>query len=404
VRNLQVRLISFLVVLLTGASLPAQAQTAVPTAVAPQSDAPDYAKQGLFLVGTQEFVIPDQDGKRPLPFTIWYPALAPEEPAEATAEATRASSGRETVPRALIDAVPALTESPYPLLIITHGLGGQRSAYTHLAVHLASYGFVVAAAEHDDSGFDLTVPIVPVDDQITTLLLYDRPHDIMREIAYADTLTATNGTLAGLIDTEHIAILGHSTGGTTTFQAGGARVDFTALEAWCNDQGINGFTRETCQFVGHGDALATRYGVDKPQDGLFPPLWDNRVDAIVAMAPGGELHAFGDDGIAAVQVPTLILVGTADEYVSPEYNAYWAYDHISSQNKTLASFNGGSHMMFLSCCGYDAAKGGPRFEDLKAHLTTAFLLDILKGDQTAHNALLPEAVMFADVEYKTTIQ
>jgi predicted dienelactone hydrolase len=401
VRNPKVRLISLLVVLLIGASMPAQAQTTVPAVVAPQLDAPDYAKQGPFLVGTQEFVIADQDGKRPLDFTVWYPALAPGEP---TAEATHANNGRETVPHALIGAVPAVNESPYPLLIIAHGLSGQRSSYTLLAVHLASYGFVVAAARHYDTGFDRTEPIVPVGDQITTLLLYDRPHDIMREIAYADALTAPEGALVGLIDTEHIAILGHSTGGTTAFQAGGARVDFPALEAWCVEMKGNQYIRETCQFVSHGAALATRYGVEEPQDGLFPALWDTRVDAIVAMAPGGELHVFGNDGIAAVQVPTLILVGTNDTVVSPEYNAFWAYDHISSLNKTLASFSGGSHMMFMSCCSYDETKGTPRFEDLKAHLTTAFLLDILKGDQTAHTALLPQAVMFADVEYRTTMK
>jgi predicted dienelactone hydrolase len=402
VRNLPTMLIRLPVALLIGALL--LAQTTFPAAVARQADAPDYAKQGLFLVGTQEFVIPDEAGKRPLPFTVWYPALAPEDTSETKAEATTVSSGRETVPRAIQGAVPALTDTPYPLIIITHGLGGSRTDYTSLAVHLASYGFVVAAAEHADTSYDLTEPIIPVYDQVTTLLLYDRPHDIVREISYADTLTASDGALAGLIDTEHTAVLGHSTGGTTAFQAGGARVNFQALETWCEDKKSVGFARETCQFVGHGDALTTRYGVDKPEDGLFPALWDDRVAAIVAMAPGGELHAFGDDGIAAVQVPTLILVAAADTAVSPEHNAFWAYDHISSQNKTLASFDGGSHMIFLACCGYDNAKGGPRFEDLKAHLTTAFLLDILKGDQTAHKALLPDTVVFDGVEYKTTIQ
>jgi len=121
------------------------------------------------------------------------------------------------------------------------------------------------------------------------------------------------------------------------------------------------------------------------------------------MAPGGELHAFGDDGISAVQVPTLILQGTADEFVSPEYNADWAYEHIGSTNKTLAKFNGDTHLMFLSCCGYDLTARGPRSEDLKAHLTKAFLLDILKGDMTAHAALLPAAVAFDNVEYTTTL-
>jgi predicted dienelactone hydrolase len=275
-------------------------------------------------------------------------------------------------------------------------LGGPASAYTPLAAHLASYGFVVVAADHADDFQDSA--------GATTALLYDRPREVVREIAYADLLTAPDGAFAGLIDTDHIAVLGHSTGGTTTFQAGGARVDFSALEAWCADKMEDPLADETCQFVGQRDVLAAKYGVDASQGDLLPSLWDSRVDALVAMAPGGELHAFGDNGISAVQVPTLILQDTADEVVSPEYNAYWAYDHIGSTNKTLAKLEGGTHLMFLKCCGYDVTAGGPRFEDLTAHLTTAFLLDNLKGDRTAHAALLPEAVAFDGVEYTTTVQ
>ena len=46
----------------------------------------------------------------------------------------------------------------------------------------------------------------------------------------------------------------------------------------------------------------------------------------------------------------------------------------------------------------------PRSEDARAHLTTAFQLDVLKNDATAHSALLPGAVTFDGVEYTTTVQ
>jgi hypothetical protein len=38
------------------------------------------------------------------------------------------------------------------------------------------------------------------------------------------------------------------------------------------------------------------------------------------------------------------------------------------------------------------------------HFTTAFLLDILKDDQEAHNALMPGAVSFPGIVYTTTIK
>lgn len=42
--------------------------------------------------------------------------------------------------------------------------------------------------------------------------------------------------------------------------------------------------------------------------------------------------------------------------------------------------------------------------DLIHHVSTAFLLAMLKGDQGAHNALLPDAVQFPGIEYRTTLR
>ncbi len=366
------------------------------TAAVPPVPLQDYAEQGPFWVGARQSTLPDDGEGRPVPITMWYPALAQHVSGGTTTTGAPAADGSAAVQGALVDAPPELAAGPFPLLVLSPGLGGPAGVYTPLAVHLASYGFVVVGADHGDKFLDAA--------GATTALLYDRPHDVVREIAYADLLTAPDGALAGLIDTEQIAVFGHSTGGTTTFQAGGARVDFSALEAWCLDKMEDPLALETCQFVGQRDVLAAKHGVDASQGDPLPSLWDSRVDALVAMAPGGELHAFGDEGMSAVQVPTLILQGAADEVVSPEYNAQWAFDQIGSANKTLAEFDGGTHLMFIFCCGYDVIAGGPRVEDLSAHLTTAFLLDILKGDKTAHAALLPDAVSFDGVEYTTTLQ
>jgi predicted dienelactone hydrolase len=361
------------------------------TAGAQPGPVPDYAAQGPFPVGAHQYTIPDDGEGRPVPITMWYPAVAD---GGTTTTSALAEDGTAAVQAAVLDALPDLVGGPFPLLVISPGLGGPIGVYTPLASHLASYGFVVVGADHGDAFLG--------PESRTTGLLYDRPHDVVREIAYADSLTAPGGALAGLIDTEHIAVLGHSTGGTTTFQAGGARVDFPALEAWCTDKVADPLAAETCQFVGQRDVLAAQHGGDASQGDLLPPLADSRVDALVAMAPGGELHAFGDSGISAVKIPTLILQGTADDVVSPEYNAYWAYEHIGSANKTLVKIEGGTHLMFISCCGYDPTAGGPRSEDVRAHLTTAFVLDILRSDTTAHSALLPNAVTFDGVDYTTT--
>jgi predicted dienelactone hydrolase len=288
--------------------------------------------------------------------------------------------------------------------------GGSRYIYFGVAEHLASYGFVVLGVEHTGMALrELILGTSEVGTPNNISSLYYRPSDVTRTIAFADTLTAAGSQLAGLIDTDHIAVWGHSTGGTTVFQAGGARIDFPALNAWCTGKKADPFAEESCQFIGHEENLAGLYGVDDPGVALFPPLWDARVDALVAAAPGGELHAFGDEGIAAVEVPMLIIFGSLDPIVSPEYNAHWAYDKIGSQSKALVGFLNGDHSMFVNCpaffrdgCGYDAVWDIDRVHDLVNHFTTVFLLATLKGDTDAAAALAPDAVAFPGITYETT--
>ncbi len=40
------------------------------------------------------------------------------------------------------------TEGPLPVIVFSHGLGGNRTTYTTLCTHLASHGFIVFVIEH----------------------------------------------------------------------------------------------------------------------------------------------------------------------------------------------------------------------------------------------------------------
>jgi predicted dienelactone hydrolase len=362
------------------------------------SQAEDFAKPGPLPVGFQQFPLPDKDGKRPLLLTVWYPAV-PESPMASSV--TR--PGSASAVRATKNAAPVAGGGSYPLVIIAHGLMGSGSVHFLWGTHLASYGFVVMAADARDFG-DASLDAHTNTEADAIVLLHDHPADVSREIAYADTLTAPGGQLAALIDTAHIGVWGYTAGGTTALQAAGARIDFQALAAWCNDKRSDYFAQESCQFVGHESAVAARYGVTDPMAAPLPSIWDRRVAALVLAAPGGQLHAFDGAGLTGVAAPTLVMAGTGDMSVSASYNSLWAYGQIGSPTKALAIFDGGTQRMFRSCCGYDASKGGPTFRDLKAHLATAFLLDALKRDPAAHQALLPGAFAVPGVEYKTTMQ
>ena len=358
------------------------------------SVAADFINRGPFAVGIQLAEVPKASGNRNLDTLVWYPAAGPIPDPASASRAVRLLGTK--------DAPPATT-GPFPLVVLIHGLGGGGGSYALWGQQLASYGFVVIAGDYDIDPQSGTDPVPSPEDHVAVHLLHERPADVLQEIAYADQLTAPGGRLAGVIDTSHIGVWGHSTGGSTALQAAGAQIDFKALNAWCADKGSDSRAQETCQFVGHEPPVAALYGATDAFAAPMPPLWDKRVSALVLAAPGGELHAFGDAGIASVKVPTLIMVSAADTMVKPEYNALWAYGAIGSASKTLAVFADGSHTMFLDCCGYYAKRDGPRLDELKA-LTTAFFLDILKNDQAGRAALGPETVSFPGLTYQTTLQ
>ena len=86
---------------------------------------------------------------------------------------------------------------------------------------------------------------------------------------------------------------------------------------------------------------------------------------------------------------------------------------MTGKQQAIAIFEHADHGLFFSRCNEDmisietlAACAPPpvwdqqRAYDLINHFTTAFLLDVLKGDKDAHAALAPEAVSFPGIEYQ----
>jgi hypothetical protein len=116
----------------------------------------------------------------------------------------------------------------------------------------------------------------------------------------------------------------------------------------------------------------------------------------------------------------MVMVGAKDSIISSDRPLYqpYVYENLGSPMKSLVVFEGANHMIFSDDCETapwlidmglswvcsDTNWNMDRAHDLINHFTTAFLLDVLKGDKDAHKALLPDAVSFPGIEYKTTMQ
>lgn len=391
-------------------------EQSLPSTSVPRPDAPAYAVRGPFGVGYRSLV-GETDSERPLEISLWYPALIPAGQRQAITYPAvfKDPSWTPKTPsvvhgQALQDAVFEDSGAPYPLVVLSHGYLFNAPMYNVLAEHYASHGFVVMAPEHVEA-FDPSFAEM-------WMTLIDRPGDVTRTLDQAERLTATGGSMANGIDMGRVAVVGHSYGGYTALAAAGAQYDVQAFEERCAaitaDDPLSFFCAPLVPMVAE---MATRAGLDGVPDGLWPSFGDSRVTAIVPLA--GDSYLFGEAGLAQVSVPMMVMGGSADSGTPPAWGADPTYAHASSAQKSLVTFVGAEHMIFNTPCAqqpwmrehpasayfcFDPVWDRTRALDLARHFSTAFLLDTLGGDETAHAVLLPEAVAFPGIEYATTLE
>jgi predicted dienelactone hydrolase len=357
----------------------------------------------------------EPESTRPIPVTVWYPALNSENAEESTtysfgAKWTPAPDIRLTYHgHALDSANPDTSDAPYPLVIFSHGTAGDPALYAYLLEHLASYGFLIVAPSHSemlyfdgDTWSDFPIGTV------------ERPHDIVRTIDYAGSLTAPGGVFEGLIDMEHIAVTGHSQGGYTSLAAAGARYDSVGFLQRCEAARAAGDPNAwLCDIlIPYETDMAGMAGLASVPTDLWPYWGDRRVDAIITMA--GDSYMFDQRGLAEITIPVLALGGTADTGTPYEWGVYPTNQYVSSDQKALVTFENAEHGIFATTCedgpwmidaGWysfcaDTVWDKDRAHDLINHFTTAFLLDVLEGDADAHAALAPDAVAFPGITYE----
>src|SRR5215211_478457 len=192
------------------------------TTTAPSTDVPTYAVAGPHTVGYTTLRMDDRA------IDVWYPAddAAAEGRPKATYDQTTPlpANLRSLVP-AEFDTVVTMeaykdvigsTQGPFPVVLFSHGAGAYRMASSALEAGMASWGFVVVAADYVERGVVTQLP-----GQAPMTLDPDRDKGVM--LASLDLALEENSrqssVLHGVVDDTRVAAVGHSAGGTTAFDA-----------------------------------------------------------------------------------------------------------------------------------------------------------------------------------------
>lgn len=234
----------------------------------------------------------------------------------------------------------APAQAAQPVVIFSHGLGGNRDGAEYLLRHLAENGYVTVAVQHAGSdtpavfgaamaggNFDQGKMDAGIREATTPSVAADRFRDIPFAIDELTRMNAGDARLSGKLDMSRLGMSGHSYGAATTLALAG-------------------------QGFGPGARLA---------------FGDRRILAAIAYSPNKPQQGDPAELFAAIRIPTFHMTGTEDvnplNNSDPVENRQVPYRSIKNADKYLTVFTGGDHMIFSG----RRFKAGPRPGDGQFH-------------------------------------
>lgn len=167
---------------------------------------------------------------------------------------------------------------PRPVVLFSHGLGGNREGNAFMGEHWSARGYVVVALQHPGSDDAVWRDVRPLR-RMAAMRKAASPENLLlrtQDVAAAlDQLSAWNTQaghpLAGSMDLSRVAMTGHSFGALTT-------------------QAVSG---QTMPLVGNREV-------------------DRRIRVAIAFSPGAPARGDPRSAFAAVSIPWLLMTGTED--------------------------------------------------------------------------------------------
>ncbi len=203
------------------------------------------------------------------------------------------------------------------LILLSHGNAGTELGHSVLAQALARNGYLVAALRHPGDNWQDRSLLETSPERYFD----ERPRQASRVIDAILADPAWKARIAADSQGPRVGALGHSAGGYTVLALAGARPDLSRMKKHCLAQ-----ASEDPIFCGMGRAGAAA----PPSPVATLSLKDERVRAIVAMAPAGVLLTA--ESLATVRPATMIYEAELDRFLVPRFHAEWVANNLPAAN------------------------------------------------------------------------
>ncbi len=244
------------------------------------------------------------------------------------------------------------SETPQPVILFSHGLGGSRDGNPYLGKHWASAGFVCVFIQHPGSDRDvwqsaaIRERMAALKRAASVVSSRDRCADVSFVIDQLERWNREEGhPLEGKLDLDRIGMSGHSFGAVTTMAVAGRRFPFRISFA------------------------------------------EQRIDAFVAMSPQPGKGIPPDVAFGELDVPVLTMTGTQDDSpiddsTTPELRRE-VFKSMPVGDKYELVFDGGHHFTFSDSDGLRARRRDPDHHPAIQQISLKFWQAYLKKDLAA---------------------
>ncbi|GAX42675.1 hypothetical protein NIES4075_36780 [Tolypothrix sp. NIES-4075] len=220
--------------------------------------------------------------------------------------------------------------SPFPVIVISHGLAEDRNTFAYLAKHLVSYGFAVAVIEHPETNskeFQQFLSGIAGPPQATELI--NRPLDVKYLLDELQRLNVSDVNLKGKLNLQQVGVIGHSLGAYTALALAGATINFPQVRKDCNpNRSLNLSVFLQCRALEIKPAIY--------------PIKDERVKAMLAFNPL-DSTIFGSKGVSKIKIPTMLVGGSQDIFTPPVPEQIFPFTRLPNSDKYLALIENGTH-------------------------------------------------------------